>query len=80
MGIMNRKAANYTSRYEYRSETSRPSGRRGKAGRGDGDGIALCFRILSFAAAIDRDCATRVAPWGLSESKSVLLFLLHGLA
>ena len=40
-------------------------------------GIGLCFQLLSLAAAIDRDCAARLAPRGLSEGKFVLLFLLH---
>ncbi|WP_338878954.1 MarR family transcriptional regulator [Achromobacter veterisilvae] len=40
-------------------------------------GIGLCFQLLSLAAAIDRDCAARLAPHGLSEGKFVLLFLLH---
>lgn len=49
------------------------------AGRGlpSADGIGLCFQLLSLAAAIDRDCAARLAPRGLSEGKFVLLFLLH---
>ncbi|WP_227852780.1 MarR family winged helix-turn-helix transcriptional regulator [Klebsiella oxytoca] len=42
----------------------------------DVDNIRLCFQTLSLAAAIDRDCATLLAPWGLSEGRFVLLFLL----
>lgn len=42
------------------------------------DGIQLCFQVLALAAAIDRDCAARLAPRQLSEGKFVLLFLLHG--
>lgn len=49
-----------------------------RQGRKDGQDIALCFQILSLADAIDRDCASRLAPWRLSESRFVLLFLLHG--
>ena len=42
----------------------------------DVDGIRLCFQTLSLAAGIDRDCATLLAPHGLSEGRFVLLFLL----
>lgn len=42
----------------------------------DVDNIRLCFQTLSLAAAIDRDCATLLAPWGLSEGRFVLLFCL----
>lgn len=42
------------------------------------DGVRLCFALLATAGAIDRDCAARLAPRGLSEGKFVLLFLLHG--
>lgn len=42
------------------------------------DRIRLCFQTLSLAAAIDRDCAMLLAPWGLSEGRFVLLFLLDG--
>lgn len=42
----------------------------------DVEGIRLCFQTLSLAAAIDRDCATLLAPHGLSEGRFVLLFLL----
>ncbi|WP_233772460.1 MarR family winged helix-turn-helix transcriptional regulator [Achromobacter sp. AONIH1] len=42
------------------------------------DGVRLCFQLLATASAIDRDCAARLAPRGLSEGKFVLLFLLHG--
>lgn len=42
----------------------------------DVDGIRLCFQTLSLAASIDRDCATLLAPHGLSEGRFVLLFLL----
>ncbi|MEN4904569.1 MarR family transcriptional regulator [Luteimonas sp. TWI1416] len=43
----------------------------------DVDGMALCFRTLSLAAAIDRDCAALLAPYGLSEGRFVMLFLLE---
>lgn len=49
--------------------------RRGQPGAGN---LRLCFMILSLARAIDRDCAARLLPHGLSESKFVLLFVLHG--
>lgn len=39
-------------------------------------GIRLCFQTLSLASAIDRDCATLLAPHGLSEGRFVILFLL----
>lgn len=41
------------------------------------DALKACFEVLSLAAAIDRDCANRLAPHKLSEGKFVLLFLLH---
>lgn len=40
--------------------------------------LRLCFQLLSLSSAIDRDCATRLAPHGLSEGRFVVLFLLHG--
>ena len=42
----------------------------------DVEGIGLCFQTLSLAASIDRDCASLLAPHGLSEGRFVLLFLL----
>lgn len=42
----------------------------------DVEGIRLCFQTLSLAAGIDRDCATLLAPHGLSEGRFVLLLLL----
>lgn len=45
---------------------------------GDVAGIRSCFQILSLASAIDRDCAARLAPHGLSEGRFVVLFLLEG--
>ncbi len=39
--------------------------------------IQLCFEILSLAQAIDKDCAQRLAPYELSESKFVLLSILN---
>ncbi|WP_457587218.1 MarR family winged helix-turn-helix transcriptional regulator [Ensifer canadensis] len=49
--------------------------------RGDGAtaNLRLCFEVIALAAAIDRDCAARLAPHNLSEGKFVLLFLLHQL-
>lgn len=44
------------------------------------DALKTCFEVLSLAAAIDRDCANRLAPHKLSEGKFVLLFLLHNAA
>ncbi|WP_313440746.1 MarR family transcriptional regulator [Stenotrophomonas sp.] len=40
--------------------------------------LRLCFQVLSLSSAIDRDCATRLAPHGLSEGRFIVLFLLHG--
>jgi len=40
--------------------------------------LRLCFQLLSLSSAIDRDCATRLAPHGLSEGRFIVLFLLHG--
>jgi DNA-binding MarR family transcriptional regulator len=40
--------------------------------------LRLCFQLLSLSSAIDRDCATRLAPHGLSEGRFTVLFLLHG--
>lgn len=50
------------------------------ARRGDANlaQLRLCFQLLSVSSAIDRDCATRLAPHGLSEGRFILLFLLHG--
>ncbi|MCL2657332.1 MAG: MarR family transcriptional regulator [Betaproteobacteria bacterium] len=42
----------------------------------DLESLRLCFQALSLASAIDRDCATMLAPHGLSEGRFVLLFLL----
>ncbi|HLP67706.1 MAG TPA: MarR family transcriptional regulator [Rhizobium sp.] len=41
------------------------------------DDLRPCFELLALSGAIDRDCAARLAPHRLSESKFVLLFLLH---
>ena len=43
----------------------------------DVDGIRLCFKTLSLAAAIDRNCAALLAPYALSEGRFILLFLLN---
>ncbi len=40
--------------------------------------LRLCFRLLSLSSSIDRDCAVRLAPHGLSEGRFIVLFLLHG--
>lgn len=40
------------------------------------DNIRLCFQMLSLTAAIDRDCAAQLAPYGLSEGRFIVLFLL----
>ncbi|WP_175691237.1 MarR family winged helix-turn-helix transcriptional regulator [Burkholderia anthina] len=40
------------------------------------DGIRLCFQLLSLSTTIDRDCASLLAPHGLSEGRFVILFLL----
>ncbi|AUL46989.1 MarR family transcriptional regulator [Bordetella trematum] len=41
------------------------------------DDMRLCLQTLSLAAAIDRDCAARLAVHGLSEGRYILLFLLE---
>ncbi len=41
------------------------------------DNLRLCFELLSTARMIDQSCAQRLAPYQLSESKFVILFLLH---
>ena len=46
-------------------------------GQTDIGNLRLCFELLTLAAAIDRDCAARLAPHQLSEGKFVLLFLLR---
>lgn len=40
--------------------------------------LRLCFQLLALSSAIDRDCASRLAPHGLSEGRFIVLFLLHG--
>ncbi|HHA2860439.1 TPA: MarR family winged helix-turn-helix transcriptional regulator [Stenotrophomonas maltophilia] len=40
--------------------------------------LHLCFQLLSLTSSIDRDCAARLAPHGLSEGRFIVLFLLHG--
>ncbi len=52
----------------------------GRQGSADPSGLRLCFQLLSLATAIDRDCAARLAPHGLSEARFVILFLLRGAA
>lgn len=42
----------------------------------DLESIRLCFQVLSLASSIDRDCAALLAPFGLSEGRFVLLFVL----
>lgn len=49
-----------------------------RRGQPDAGELALCFQVLSLASAIDQDCASRLAPLGLSEGRFVLLFLLRG--
>lgn len=39
--------------------------------------MRLCFSVLTLAAAIDADCAARLARHGLSEGRFLVLFLLH---
>ncbi|PJL15233.1 MarR family transcriptional regulator [Stenotrophomonas maltophilia] len=49
-----------------------------RRGHANLDQLRLCFQLLSLSTAIDRDCATRLAPHGLSEGRFIVLFLLHG--
>lgn len=51
-----------------------------QCGQSDTAGLRLCFELLAAADAIDRDCASRLASYQLSESKFLLIFLLHGRA
>ncbi len=51
-----------------------------QGGLSDTTGLRLCFELMAAADAIDRDCATRLASYQLSEGKFVLLFLLHSSA
>lgn len=48
-----------------------------RRGQTNTDSMRLCFELLGLAAAIDGDCAARLAPHRLSEGRFVLLFLLH---
>ncbi|MFV0473032.1 MAG: MarR family winged helix-turn-helix transcriptional regulator [Pikeienuella sp.] len=48
-----------------------------RRGGPDGGMIKLCFELLSLADAIDGDCAARLRPHRLSESKFTLLTLLR---
>ncbi|MEN3930313.1 MarR family transcriptional regulator [Microvirga sp. W0021] len=43
----------------------------------EADNIRLCFEVLSLASAIDRDCATRLSKYDLSEGRFIVLFLLQ---
>lgn len=45
----------------------------------DVEGIRLCFQTLSLASSIHRDCAAQLSPYGLSEGRFVLLFLLDSM-
>lgn len=47
-------------------------------GHGHLAALRLCFQLLALSSSIDRDCATRLAPHGLSEGRFIVLFLLHG--
>jgi len=42
-----------------------------------GEGVRLCFELLATAGAIDRDCARRLEPHGLSEARFVMLVMLE---
>lgn len=50
-----------------------------RRGEQDTGNMRLCFEVLALAAAIDRSCAARLAPYRLSEGKFVLLSLLRDL-
>ncbi|MDO5643292.1 MAG: MarR family transcriptional regulator [Paracoccus sp. (in: a-proteobacteria)] len=49
----------------------------GAAAPEQADELRICFELLSLASAIDRDCARRLAPHQLSESRFLLLSLLR---
>lgn len=51
-----------------------------RRGHDDLSGITLLGTMMALAASIDRDCAARLARYGLSEGKFVLLYLLQGTA
>ncbi|EAB6718188.1 MarR family transcriptional regulator, partial [Salmonella enterica subsp. enterica] len=42
-----------------------------RRGQPDTDNMRLCFEVLALASTIDRACAARLAPHGLSEGKFV---------
>lgn len=48
-----------------------------KHGLSEAGDMRLCFEVLALASAIDRACATRLAPHRLSEGRFVLLLLLR---
>ncbi len=48
-----------------------------RSARSTAEGVRLCFELLAVADAIDRDCARRLEPHGLSEARFVLLVLLE---
>lgn len=48
-----------------------------RCGQSSLDNLRACFDLLSLTAAIDHDCAARLAPYRLSEGKFVVLFLLR---
>jgi DNA-binding MarR family transcriptional regulator len=50
-----------------------------RSGQSQTANMRICFEILALASAIDRACASRLAPHRLSEGKFVLLFLLRDL-
>jgi len=48
-----------------------------RRGAPEAEGIRLCFELLAVADAIDRDCARRLEPHGLSEARFVVLVMLE---
>jgi DNA-binding MarR family transcriptional regulator len=48
-----------------------------RSGGAEREGVRLCFELLAVADAIDRDCAARLAPHGLSEARFVVLVALY---
>lgn len=48
-----------------------------RRGTPEAEGVRLCFELLAVADAIDRDCARRLEPHGLSEARFVMLVMLE---
>ena len=49
-----------------------------RRGMRDIESMRICFEVLSLASAIDKECASLLAPHLLSEGRFVILSLLAG--